>query len=226
MLALGGIILTILAYMFCKWLYRRVHLVVLTPIITTFALLVIVLVATHFPYPTYMHSAKWLTNLLGPSIVAFAVPLHKNFQLLKRHAFTILASISTGACVALTSSFLLARLFGLQETVAASVAPRSVTTPIAMEISKVLGGIPTLTAVCVILTALIGIVMGPLLIRWYRIPSAIGKGAMMGMGAHGIGTSKAFEFGHLEGTYASLSMILSAAVSVVASIPMAYLLHP
>lgn len=213
-LRLLGIVLTVLVYWGCKQLYRRLPVVVFTPIVTSLLILVVILVTTHYSYTSYMDSAHWLTDLLGPSIVAMAVPLHKNYALLKQNAVAILVGIGTGSTVAIVSSVLLARLFHLSRTTGLSLAPRSVTTPIAMEISNWLGGIPTLTGVFVILTALAGIIVGPLAIKYLRIQSAVAKGTLYGTAAHGIGTSKAFEMGQLEGTYASLSMIIAAGLSV------------
>ena len=215
MIGLLGLVLTVAIYWGCKRLYRRFPIVVLTPLVSCLVVIVVLLSVTHVPYTKYMTGAHWLSSLLGPAVVSFAVPLHKNFALLKRHAPEILASLFIGCFTAITSSVIFAILLRLNHTLAVSLAPRSVTTPIAMDISGQVGGIPTLTAVFVIITALIGIFVGPLTIRHLRIKSPVGKGMLLGMGAHGVGTSKAFDIGPLEGTFASLAMIVAAGLSSV-----------
>ncbi|GMA62714.1 LrgB family protein [Alicyclobacillus fastidiosus] len=213
MLSLLGIFMTVVFYYACKKLYQKVRLVALTPVITCLVLVLAFLLATHVTYSTYMGSAKWLTDLLNPTTVALAIPLYRNYHVLKTHIVEFLVSLLSGASVAIGSSIVLARLLRLGHTISTSVAPRSVTTPIAMDISQTLGGVPTLTAVFVIITGLSGIVVGPLAIRYLRIRSSVARGALFGMGAHGIGTSRAFELGEMEGTCASLSMVLAAGLT-------------
>ncbi|MFB5191274.1 LrgB family protein [Alicyclobacillus fastidiosus] len=213
MLSLLGIIITVVFYYACKKLYQKVRFVALTPVITCLVLVLAFLLATHIRYATYMGSAKWLTDLLNPTTVALAIPLYRNYHVLKAHIVEFLVSLLSGASVATGSSIVLARMLRLGHTISTSVAPRSVTTPIAMDISQTLGGVPTLTAVFVIITGLCGIVVGPLAIRYLRIRSSVARGALFGMGAHGIGTSRAFELGEMEGTCASLAMVLAAGLT-------------
>ena len=108
---------------------------------------IIILLLTGTSYKSYTAGAGILSNLLGPATVAFAVPIYKNFNLLKKHAFEIFLSIAVGSAVAITSSFTFAVLVGLNNELVHSIVPRSVTTPIAMDISNMIGGSPTLTAV-------------------------------------------------------------------------------
>ncbi len=114
------------------------------------------------------------------------------------------------ATIAIVSSVLLARAVRLGGSITTSVAPRSVTTPIAMDISQTLGGIPTLTAVFVIITGVFWCHGSHLIIRFCRIESSVAKGALFGMGCHGLGTARAFELGQMEGTCASLSMVTAS----------------
>ncbi|MGE5673308.1 MAG: LrgB family protein [Mycobacterium leprae] len=206
---------TILIYFGAKKLYRRTRSVLLSPLLTVPLLLVGLLLLLRLPYATYMSGGQWLSDLLGPATVALAIPIHKNMKLLKQHALEITCAIGAGAVLALVSSFLLAFWLHLGLQIADSMAPRSVTTPIAMAISRSLGGDPTLTAVFVIVTALVGLVAGPLLIRSMPIKSPVARGLLFGVGAHGAGTARAFEFGELEGTFSSLAMVLTAGATLV-----------
>ncbi|WP_076347563.1 LrgB family protein [Alicyclobacillus vulcanalis] len=207
---LVGLASTLICYAACKALYRRVHVVFLNPMITSLVALILFLHFAHLSYHVYDASAKWLTSFLGPATVAFAVPLHRHFPVLKAHWPEFLASLALGSATGIAGSVLLARVFGLNRAVVTSIAPRSVTTPIAMDISQAIGGIPTLTAVFVILTGITGVMVGPWLLRLLRLQSPVARGALFGMGSHGIGTARAFEYGAMEGTCSSLAMIVAA----------------
>lgn len=212
LLSLGG---TIVIYVLCKWLYRRVHFLVLTPILTSFLILTGLIVWVHMPYHDYSQGTKWLTDLLQPATVAFAIPLYRHFELLRRHAIPILLSLLLGAATGIISSTTLAVWWHLGTKLALTLAPRSVTTPIAMDISHQIGGIPVLTAVFVIMTGITGAIIGPLLIRFLPIRQATSRGVLLGMGAHGIGTARAFELSQEIGAISSLSMVLGACITLL-----------
>jgi predicted murein hydrolase (TIGR00659 family) len=214
-LSLISLCLTIAVYWICQKIYTRWRWTILNPMLTSLVVLVFVVSLARIPYSAYMGGAHVLTFMLSPATVAFAIPLYKHFHLLKKHALEIVTGLCLGSVVAIVTSVLFARTLDLGHMVTDSLAPRSVTTPIAMQISQQHGGSPVLTSVFVIVTALVGLVVGPLSIRWFRIQSAVAKGMLMGMGAHGIGTSRAFEFGQLEGTFSSLSMIVAAGFTVL-----------
>lgn len=217
MMAFLALIGTIIIFYTSKKIYARYAKIWLSPLLICPLILVVILLLTGVDYEQYNSGATWLSKLLGPATVAFAVPMYKNYALLKRNAKAIFASLITGSVVAIASSFILAVLAGLNNEMVNSLVPRSITTPIAMDISNIIGGEPTMTAVFVIVTGLTGSIVGPLVIRWFRFKQAASKGLLLGMGAHGCGTSKAFEFGEREGTFSSLAMIVAALVSIVLS---------
>ncbi|KIL40273.1 LrgB [Gordoniibacillus kamchatkensis] len=205
---------TILIYMLSKRLYRRKPLLLLSPLITTPAALVILLVTTGTPFGSYNAGAHWLSDMLGPATVAFAVPLSKHFDLIKKHAAEILASVLAGSAAAVASSFWMAEALHLNKQLIYSLLPHSVTTPIAMNVSETIGGIPTITAVAVMMTGIFGSVAGPAVIRLCNIRGDIARGILLGTSSHGAGTSKAFEFSSVSGTVSSISMILAAVVTL------------
>lgn len=201
---------TLVIYYAAKWAYRKYPRVYLSPLLVTPVILVALLLATHSSYDSYNSGGAWLSKLLQPATVAFAVPLHKNLQTLKKHAGEIVASVLFGSFMAMLSSALLARMMHLNGELASSLVPRSVTTPIAMNVSQMIGGVPTITAVFVIMTGLLGAMMGPSVVKLLRIEGDIARGVLFGTSAHGTGTSKAFELNPLTGTISSISMILAA----------------
>ncbi|MBM7699320.1 LrgB family protein [Kurthia huakuii] len=212
-----GLIGTVVIFYASKWLYARYEKIWLSPLLICPLILVIILLTTGTSYAQYNSGADILSTLLGPATVAFAVPMYKNYALLKKNALAIFASLLVGCIVAIVSSLMLALAAGLNNDMINSLVPRSITTPIAMDISTIIGGDPTMTAVFVIVTGLTGSIVGPIVIRTLRFRRAASKGLLLGMGAHGCGTSKAFEFGELEGTFSSLAMIVAALVSIILS---------
>lgn len=215
LLAAGCLLATVLIYRQSKIYYRRFGGVFLSPLVISPVLIIILISVLHIPYSTYNKGGQFLSQMLGPATVAFAIPLHKHFHVLKKHALEIIGSVFIGSSSAVLSSMFLATKLNLTAKMVESIAPRSVTTPIAMDISHNVGGIPAMTAAFVILTAITGLIIGPYLIRYLHLKSAVAKGAMYGMGAHGGGTAKAMEIGPVEGTVASLSMILAAGITLL-----------
>nr|WP_044481640.1 MULTISPECIES: CidB/LrgB family autolysis modulator [Paenibacillus] len=209
--------ITLVVYVLSKHLYRIHPRVYLSPLLITPLTLVIGLIWTQIPYETYHSGGKWLSFLLQPATIAFAVPLYKYFDVLKKHMVEILASVLTGSVVAMLSSAVLAKWMHLDSELITSLIPRSVTTPIAMNISEMIGGVPNITAVFVIMTGLLGVTLGPLVAKLFRIESEIARGVLFGTSAHGTGTSKAFEFSSLTGTISSISMIVAGLFTLVAA---------
>jgi Putative effector of murein hydrolase len=213
--ALLSLILTTIIYYSSKTLYGRIRFVLFSPLLLSPVALIIGLLTLHIPYSSYNSGGRWLTLLLQPAIVAFALPLYKHYEILKKYFIEIVLSVLAGTFSAFLSSALLGLGANFQRQIIVSLAPRSVTTPIAIDVSNNLGGIPSLTAGFVIITGLMGLIIGPLLIRLLNLRSPIAKGVLLGTGAHGCGTSVALTLGSLEGTIASLAMIFAGLATIV-----------
>lgn len=204
------LIITLVVYGLSKQLYRIRPRVYLSPLLITPLVMVIGLIWTQVPYETYESGGKWLSAMLQPATIAFAVPLYKYYNVLKKHALEILVSVLSGSVIAMLSSAILAEWMHLDSKLVTSLIPRSVTTPIAMSVSQVIGGVPNITAVFVIITGLLGAMLGPLIMKLFRIEGEVARGVLFGTSAHGTGTSKAFELSSLTGTISSISMIVAA----------------
>ncbi|GIP39163.1 hypothetical protein J31TS4_24430 [Paenibacillus sp. J31TS4] len=213
-----GLIGTIVVYEAARRLYKRTGRDWLSPIVLAPLALVALLLLTGTTYEGYEEGARWLTYLLQPATVAFAVPLYKYRATLKKYAVELAAGVCAGTLIAILASEGMALGWKLSPGTLESLLPRSVTTPIAVEISRSIGGVPALTAVFVIVTGIFGMLTGPWLIRLLRIRSGISKGLLMGTASHGAGTAKAYELGELEGTIANLAMI-AAALVLLATLP-------
>ena len=207
---------TLLAYQAGYWLYRKGNLnPLLNPVVLAVVALVGVLLATGTDYRTYFDGAQFVHFLLGPATVALAVPLYNQFRQVRRSMGPLLASILVGSLTASVSAVAIAWALGAPETTLISLAPKSVTTPIAMGISERLGGLPSLTAVLVILTGVIGAMLGPPLLTLLRVRDWRARGLAIGVASHGIGTARAMQVNEVAGAFAGLAMGLNALATAV-----------
>ncbi|EPG2866792.1 LrgB family protein [Pluralibacter gergoviae] len=211
------LVVTLGLYYANKRLYRRFHKLPLMPLVFTPLLLVALLVFGHISYQNYMGETHWLLWLLGPATIAFAVPVYDNLAVIKRHWMSLSAGVITSTVVAVTSSVWLARLFTLPDEIQRSLAVRSVTTPFALAAAKPLGGQPELVALFVVITGVFGMAVGDVLFMRLSIREGMAKDAGFGAASHGAGTARSYELGPQEGVVASLVMMLSGVVTVLAA---------
>ncbi|MFX3616334.1 MAG: LrgB family protein [Sporolactobacillus sp.] len=214
-MAFCSILLTGVVYFFSKRLYRKFKFALLSPLLIAPCIISSLLVGFHIDYSDYDRGGHYLSNLLQPAVVGFAVPLYKYQSVLKKYLKVIAISMTTGVTIALISSGIFSHLVHLQNSYLLSLLPRSITTPIAMAVSFDIGGMPTMTAIFVIVTGLSGLILGPIIIKYLHIKEKLARGLLLGMGAHGAGTSKALEFGSEEGAAASLAMVLAAIFTLI-----------
>ncbi len=201
--------LTFGIYQGCKMLQRKTGSILLNPILFAIGLIILFLTACHIPYDTYHESAKLIDFWLKPAVVALGVPLYLQLSQIKKEIVPILASQMMGCMVGIVSVVVTARLLGASDAVVASLASKSVTTPIAMEVSQALGGIPSLTAAIVVITGLIGGVAGFKIMSVGHIHTPAAKGLSIGAASHAVGTSVAMERDEFVGAYASLGLTLN-----------------
>lgn len=211
------LVVTLALYFANKRLYRRFHRLPLMPLVFTPILLVLILVFGHISYQNYMGEAHWLLWLLGPATIAFAVPVYDNLAVIKRHWMSLTAGVTTAVVVAVTSSVWLARLFTLPDEIQRSLAVRSITTPFALAAAKPIGGQPELVALFVVITGVFGMAVGDALFMRLAIREGMAKGAGFGAASHGAGTARSYELGPQEGVVASLVMMLSGVMMVLAA---------
>ena len=183
------------------------------PVLMSVLLIAPVLWVTRTDYGTYFEGAQFIHFLLGPATVALAVPLWDNRETIRRSVAPILLALLAGSVVAAGSAILLAQAFGLPVEVILSLAPKSTTAPVALGISEAIGGVPTLTAVLVILTGITGAVMVTPMMNFLRIKDWRARGFAVGVAAHGIGTARAFQVNPVAGAYAGIGMALNAVLT-------------
>ncbi|HSI66077.1 MAG TPA: LrgB family protein [Planococcus sp. (in: firmicutes)] len=202
--------LTIVVYLLMNFIYVRFRRTILTPVLTATFSIVLILLLFDVSYDSYMLGGDWVASFLGPAVVALAVPLYQHRQLLMENLWPISAGILAGVVVGMTSGVLFAKLFGFSEELVLTVLPKSLTTPVAMDVAASLGGIPSLAAVFVMVAGFSGIILGPPFMKWLGIDTPLGRGLGLGASAHGLGTAKAFEYGPQDASMSSVAMTVSA----------------
>ncbi|KIO66328.1 hypothetical protein B4065_2360 [Caldibacillus thermoamylovorans] len=186
---------------------------ILNPTLTTTIIIIIILVSLNIPYETYMDGGKWLHELLGPTVVALAFPLYKYKELLLKYFQPVLVSIFLAVTLNLITVYIILNLLGCTKEMIFTALPKSITTAVAVQIAGQIGGIPSLTAVFVMIAGFTGAIIGPYLLKIFKIDHTIARGMAFGNASHAIGTAKAFEDNLETGSISSAGMILSAILS-------------
>jgi predicted murein hydrolase (TIGR00659 family) len=217
---------TLAVYLAGQWLFRRSGgRAWFNPVALAMALLAAILLVTGTPYATYFQGAQFIHFLLGPATVALAVPLYLHWDRVRQLFLPLVIGLLVGSLTAIVSAIGLAWLLGGSPRTLLSLVPKSVTTPVAMGIAEKIGGIPSLTAVIVILTGVVGAVAAPALLDVLRIRDDAVKGFAIGIAAHGIGTARALQISSMAGAFAGLAIGLNALLTVLLAPLIVRLLH-
>lgn len=195
------------------------------PVLFAVAVIAAILWVSKTPYATYFDGAKFIHFLLGPATVALAVPIHANLATIRKTAIPILGALVAGSLAAAVSAVALAAALGLPRQIIVSIAPKSTTAPVAIGISEQLGGLPTLTAVLVILTGIFGAMVVTPMMNALKIRDWRARGFAVGVASHGIGTARAIQVNETAGAFAAIGMALNAVLtSILVPIVVALLL--
>ncbi len=196
-------------YFFSKYIQKKTGWVLFNPILLTIAALILFLRLCNISYETYHSGGQFIEFWLKPAVVALGVPLYLQLEKIKKQLWPILVSQLAGCIIGVISVVLIAKLLGGSKEVILSLAAKSVTTPIAMEVTKTIGGIPSLTAAVVVCVGLFGAIFGFQILALLKIGSPIAQGLSMGTAAHAVGTSTAMDISSKHGAYASLGLTLN-----------------
>lgn len=209
--------MTLVAYQLAFRIYQRCgQRPIANPVLISILLLVSLLSVTGTPYNQYFEGAQFVHFLLGPATVALAIPLYGQCKRLTRMAGPLVLALLGGSLTAMLSAVFVGHWFGGSLPTLLSLAPKSVTTPIAMGIAEQIGGLPSLAAVMVIVTGILGAMTAQTLYRWLRIRDEAIAGFSLGVAAHGIGTARAFQLSETMGAFAALGMGLNGLLTAVA----------
>ncbi|MBM7587204.1 putative murein hydrolase (TIGR00659 family) [Bacillus pakistanensis] len=203
-------IITVISYVVGVRVFRRFNRVWLNPLYTVTVTIICLLTLFHMDFESYSSGTGIFSLLLGTATVSLAVPLYKQIEIIRKHLLIIVCAVLLGTLTGVASVVLLAKVVHLNQTMMLSLIPKSVTAPIALSISDSLGGVPSLTVLFVVISAVFSLITGPVLLKFGRFRSKIALGLALGTSAQAIGANRAFEWGELEGAMGSIAMITSA----------------
>lgn len=210
-----GVAITVATFILATIINKKWPNPFTTPLFLSTIVIIGILIGFKIPYETYNSTAKYLTYFLVPVTVCFAVPMYRQLPLLKRHIWSILFAMFIGVIASVVSVCIIVILLGLGDIIARSLVSISVTTALAIGITRKLGGIVALTVSAVIITGILGASVSDKLCKWAKINNPISRGLAIGNAAHAAGTVKAMEMGHLEGAFSSLAIVLSGLMTAV-----------
>ena len=213
-----GIALTILMYAFGVFLNRKLKSPLCNPLLIATVLIITFLQIFHIPLESYLKGGDFITMFIVPATTALAYSVYRQIDLLKKYWLPILVGCLAGSITSIVSITLLCKLFHVNEMLTASILPKSVTTPIAIEISAALGGTPSITVAAVVVTGISGAVLAPVFIKFLRLKNKVAIGVAIGTSSHAGGTSKAVEIGEAEGAMSSIAIGVSGFLTVLISL--------
>lgn len=193
-------------YLATAWLYRRTRLPFLHPVLLSILIIILALKAVDVEYAAFKVNSQLIDFMLGPVVVALGYTLYEQVEHVRKNLLSMLTAVFVGSAVGIASVALIAKFMGGDAALVASLAPKSVTNPIALSLTGQLGGIQPLTAVVVVVVGVFGAVVGPFVLDKLGIHSKIARGLAMGSAAHGIGTARAMELGAVEGAISGLAI--------------------
>ncbi|MCF0149006.1 MAG: LrgB family protein [Clostridium sp.] len=211
---LFGIIISLLAFEAGLLIYKKTKSPIFNPLLIAIALVIGFLLIFNIDVDVYNKGGQFINMFLGPATVVLAVPLYKQLKLLKKYFLPILIGILIGSSIGIASVILLANIFGLEEVLTISLLSKSVTTPIGIEITNQLGGLAPVTVLSIVISGIIGSIIGPLLCKKFKINDKVAIGIALGTASHAVGTSKALELGETEGAMSSLSIGIAGIMTV------------
>lgn len=220
----AGVALSLISYGIGILLKKKFKLGILNPLLISIIISILVIVIGNIDYDTYNDSSKILSWLLTPATVSLAIPLYEQLPLLKKHFKAVIAGLVAGTLTSLTTVFVLALILGLSHKEYVTLLPKSITTAIGMGVSEELGGYVTITVAVIIVTGVIGNIIGETVCKIFGIKEPISKGLAFGASAHAIGTSKAMELGDIEGAMSGLAIAVSGILTVILASIYAYFL--
>lgn len=209
-----GIITSLIAFEIALFIRKKTKLELFNPLLISIILVISFLLIFNIDIEDYKKSADFINMFLGPATIVLAIPLYKQLNKLKNFLFPILIGILMGSIICIIAVIVLCSIFKLDEVIKISLLSKSVTTPIGIEITNSLGGNSSITILSIVVTGIIGAMIGPIICKLFRIKNPISIGLALGTASHAVGTSKALELGEIEGAMSSLSIGIAGIMTV------------
>lgn len=209
-----GIVISLLAFESGLYISRKTKFPLLNPLLIAILSIITFLLVFNIDFEKYNEGAKFINMFLGPATVILAVPLYKQINLLKQNFLPIFIGILIGSLTGIISVILLCFIFGFENVLTISLLSKSVTTPIGIEITNQLGGLVPVTVLSIVISGIVGAVIGPSVCKVFKIKNEIAVGVAIGTASHAVGTTKAIELGETEGAMSSLSIGIAGLITV------------
>ena len=207
-----GVIISLVAFEIGKLVFKKTKMALFNPLLIGTVIVILFLHFFKIPVNNYMQGGNFIVFFLAPATVVLAIPLFRQINLLKKNFIPIMGGGIVGSIVAIVSVVVLGKLMGIDEQLLLSFMPKSITTPIGIELSTLLGGIPSITVFAIIIT---GNVSAPYILSIFRIKHPVAKGIGIGISSHAVGTSRAIEMGEIEGAMSALSIVIAGILTIV-----------
>lgn len=209
-----GLIVSYFSFEIGKWIFKKTQTPLCNPFLIGTSIVILLLKFFDISTDDYYKGAGMILFLLGPATVALAIPLYKKWKLFKKFFIPVMTGAVIGSFVGILSVIILGKLFGMEDKLIFSLMPKSITTPFGIEVSSMIGGIPSITVVSIMLTGITGNVTAPLISKIFRIKHSVAVGIGIGVSSHAVGTSKAMEIGEVEGSMSALSIVFAGLLTI------------
>lgn len=211
---LFGVVISLVAFEIGKYIFNKTKLALFNPLLIGTIIVMGFLNYFKVPVSNYMVGGDLILFFLAPATVVLAVPLYRQLNLLKKNFLPIMVGGVVGSLTAIISVVVLGKIMGIDQKLLLSFMPKSITTPIGIELSTLLGGIPSITVFAIIVTGIIGNVSAPYVCSLCRIKHPVAKGIGIGISSHAVGTSRAIEMGEVEGAMSALSIVIAGILTI------------
>lgn len=211
---LFGVILSLITFEIGIFIFKKTKIALFNPLLIATIIVMSVLNYFHIPVSNYMIGGDLILFFLGPATIVLAIPLYQKISLLKKYSLPIIGGGIVGAITAVISVIVLGNILNIDHEILISFMPKSITTPIGIEVSRMLGGIPSITVFAIIITGITGNVTAPVIYSIFKVKHPIAKGIGLGISSHAVGTSRAIEMGEIEGAMSALSIVVAGIITI------------
>ncbi|MGL5088937.1 MAG: LrgB family protein [Cetobacterium sp.] len=222
---LFGLVISFLAFEIGNFLFKKTNFPLFNPLLVGSALVLAFLYYFSIPLEYYSKGGNMIEFFLVPATVLLAVPLYKQLGLLKKYYFPVLIGGLVGAITTISSTIILAKILGIDRSLLISFIPKSITTPIGIEVSKTLGGIIPITIFAIVITGISGNIFAVTICKIFKIDHPVAKGVAIGISSHAGGTAKAIEIGEVEGAMSALSIVVAGIITLILAAFLKFFIH-
>ncbi|MGL6119151.1 MAG: LrgB family protein [Fusobacteriaceae bacterium] len=210
-----GVVISLGMFQIGRYIFLKTKFPICNPLLIAAAGIIIVLKVFNIPLKSYMNGGGMIEFFLAPATTVLVVPLYRQIDKFKKYYLPILVGGFVGSLTTIISVVLLGKLFNLDEQLIRSFSPQSITTPVGLEASLMVGGIPSLTVFSIIVTGITGYIVSPFIFKLMGNIHPIAKGVGIGVSSHAVGTSKAIEMGEVEGAMSALSIVIAGIMTIL-----------